>query len=135
MNTILYKNELDSIKLKFRSKKLNEFRSIIMSKYRLIDLSKAIIKENIIKLRLGKMNIFDIVLYLHKRNMIKITCSNLMTIVNKNKYNDFKEYVNNGLSGTLIDDINELYQNNTVKCSIINKGGDLHHVYNHIIFF
>ena len=128
MKSILYKNELDSIKLKFTSNKLTQFRTIIMSVYKMIDTSKVDIKEKIIKLRLGKMNIFDIVLYLHKHNILTITCSNLITIINQNKYNDFKEYVNNGLSGTLIDDINELYQTNQIPEDILVR-----HLNKHII--
>jgi len=121
MNSILYKNELDPIKLTFRSNTIDYFRTIIMSKYRLIDLSKANTKETIIKLSISKMNIFDIVLYLHKHELLQITCSNLINIITKNKYNDFKNYINNGLSGTLIDDINELYQNNQIPEYILGR--------------
>tara|TARA_B110001469_G_scaffold127672_1_gene149665 strand:- start:4774 stop:6048 length:1275 start_codon:yes stop_codon:yes gene_type:complete len=126
MNSILYKTELDSIKLKFRSNKINEFRKIIMSTYKMIDLSKIVIKEKIKKLRLGKMNIFDILLYLYKNKLINITSPDLIHIINQNKYNDFKEYVNNGLSGDLIDDINHLYQNNQIPEDILVRGVNKH---------
>jgi len=121
MDNILYKKELDIIKLKCRSQNLTDFRSIIMALHNSIDTSKIIVSTKQTKLKVNNRCLFDIVLHLYHNKQLDIKSPQLINILETKKYDMLKEYINNGLAYTLIDDVNELYNNNMIPNNILYR--------------